>query len=214
MELIVISRTRLKIMLTEPDMRRYELSVDADTCAEGRVRASLRRLFEEAYIETGFETEGARLLVQLFACRSGGCEIFVTKLGDPEEEQPLSASEQALLDRVFRDDPEKASPPPVLPAATRPFVLLLADMEPLLAVCRRLADLGYRQDSRAYIVEDGSYCLLLTVPDTGLLRLPSAYAFLREYGEEADAAHMGAYLAEHGQTLCAEEAVQRLGELR
>ena len=60
MELIVISPTRLKIMLTEPDMRRYALSADTAGCADGETRRSLRRLFDDARKETGFETEGAR----------------------------------------------------------------------------------------------------------------------------------------------------------
>lgn len=58
MELIVISPTRLKIMLTEPDMRRYALSADTAGCADGETRRSLRRLFDDARKETGFETEG------------------------------------------------------------------------------------------------------------------------------------------------------------
>ena len=98
MELIVISPTRLKIMLTEPDMRRYALSADTAGCADGETRRSLRRLFDDARKETGFETEGARLLIQLYASRTGGCEIFVTKLGDQNAEtEALSAPEEALL---------------------------------------------------------------------------------------------------------------------
>ena len=52
MELIVISPTRLKIMLTEPDMRRYALSADTAGCADGETRRSLRRLFDDARKET------------------------------------------------------------------------------------------------------------------------------------------------------------------
>ena len=106
MELIVISPTRLKIMLTEPDMRRYALSADTAGCADGETRRSLRRLFDDARKETGFETEGARLLIQLYASRTGGCEIFVTKLGDQNAEtEALSAPEEALLRRVFGNAP-------------------------------------------------------------------------------------------------------------
>ncbi len=53
-----------------------------------------------------FETEGARLLIQLYASRTGGCEIFVTKLGDQNAEtEALSAPEEALLRRVFGNAP-------------------------------------------------------------------------------------------------------------
>lgn len=222
MELIVISPTKLKIMLTEPDMRRYDLPADltneiADRPQE-RTRQALRKLFAQAHQETGFETEGARLLVQLYASRAGGCEIFVTRLGDTEEEE-LSTSEQALLERVFRQDAEKATDeaPPVahLPAttATRTAVLRLEGLDSLLAVCRRLSEQGYGRESSAYILDNGEYCLFLAIPDTAFFRLPLAYAFLTEYGREGDPATLSAYLSEHGQVLCAEGAVERLGEL-
>ena len=167
MELIVISPTRLKIMLTEPDMRRYALSADTAGCADGETRRSLRRLFDDARKETGFETEGARLLIQLYASRTGGCEIFVTKLGDQNAEtEALSAPEEALLRRVFGNAPSGSgegravSPEPArltsscptcvgVPApaetATRRTAVLLPDMETLLRVCRRLSGLGYAQ---------------------------------------------------------------------
>ena len=222
MELIVISPTRLKIMLTEPDMRRYALSADTAGCADGETRRSLRRLFDDARKETGFETEGARLLI-------------VTKLGDQKAEtEALSAPEEALLRRVFGNAPSGSgegravSPEPArltsscptcvgVPApaetATRRTALLLPDTETLLRVCRRLSGLGYAQESSAYILDGGECCLFLRVPDTTFFRLPLAFAFLTEYGQETDAAHLSDYLSEHGAPLCECGAVGELGKL-
>lgn len=240
MELIVISPTRLKIMLTEPDMRRYQISADTVDCADGRTRQSLRRLFDDARRETGFETDGARLLIQLYASVSGGCEIFVTKLGDQDPDaDALTPPEEALLRRVFGNPPqairsqrnmrpEKFGVPveneissqdgtnlPVAPTvtATRRVAVLLPDTETLVSVCHRLCRMGYAQDSCAYELEGGDYCLLLQVPDTTFYRLPLAYAFLNEYGRETDAAYLSEYLAEHGTPLCERGAVCTLGRL-
>lgn len=230
MELIVISPTRLKIMLTEPDMRRYDLSADTADCAGGGTRQALRRLFDDARRETGFETEGARLLIQMYASRAGGCEIFVTKLGDGNPDaDALSAPEEALLRRVFGDTPPEtggegnapsgASAPVCVRApvpsepATRPVAVLLPDTDTLLRVCRRLSGIGYAQESSAYILDGGECCLLLRVPDTAFFRLPLAYAFLTEYGQEADAAQLSDYLTEHGDPLCGHGAVGTLGAL-
>lgn len=217
MELIVISQTHMKIMLTETDMRRFDLTADTESCVSGRTRDSLRRLFDEARMETGFETEGARLLVQLFACRSGGCEIFVTKLGEPEADDPLSPPEEALLRRVFREDGERerpVDPPrPHLPSvpAVRPITMILPDLTTLLSLCRRLDHLDYRQESRAYILDDDRCCLCLSVPVASAFHLPLTYAFLQEYGEERDAEDSMMYLAEHGKLLCDGNAVHELG---
>jgi negative regulator of genetic competence, sporulation and motility len=104
MELIVINQSKLKIMLTVPDMQRYELAPGHLDCADAKTRRSFRRIFDDVRMQTGFDTAGERLLVQLYTSRSGGCEIFVTKLGmrEKEEDPPtLTGPEQALLRRVF-----------------------------------------------------------------------------------------------------------------
>lgn len=104
MELIVINQSKLKIMLTLPDMQRYELAPGHLDCADAQTRRSFRRIFDDARMQTGFDTAGERLLVQLYTSRTGGCEIFVTKLGlreDEEDPLTLTEPEQALLRRVF-----------------------------------------------------------------------------------------------------------------
>ncbi len=88
MELIVISESKLKIMLTAPDMAYYELESARMDCADAHTRAAFRHIFDDARAEIGFDTEGERLFVQLYASREGGCEIFVTKLGNGEDSFP------------------------------------------------------------------------------------------------------------------------------
>lgn len=84
MELILIDQTKLKIMLTAPDLLHYELIPDElehMSCTDRHIRAAFRHIFNDAEAQTGFHTEGERLLVQMFTSKCGGCEIFVTKLG-------------------------------------------------------------------------------------------------------------------------------------
>lgn len=101
MELIVISESKLKIMLTAPDMAYYELESARMDCADAHTRAAFRHIFDDARAEIGFDTEGERLFVQLYASREGGCEIFVTKLGNWEDSFP--AVGEALWDGPLTD---------------------------------------------------------------------------------------------------------------
>ena len=80
MELIVISESKIKIMLTEPDMQYYRLNASNMNCADVCTQAAFRHIFEDAHREVGFDTEGKRLFIQLYTSIEGGCEIFVTKL--------------------------------------------------------------------------------------------------------------------------------------
>ena len=84
MRMIMISPSQLKVMMDAEDMRRYE--IDCDDCLEPRTRRSaLRRILRRAKEETGFSSDGVRVLVRMFPSKDGGCEMFVTRLGRADE---------------------------------------------------------------------------------------------------------------------------------
>lgn len=201
MELIVIGESRLKIMLTGEDMARYDLTEPDPTGQSAdsvtpHTREVLRHIFADAHSQIGFDTEGERLFVQLYASKGGGCEIFVTKLGDAGEARLLrllASSEESEKGRTQR---------------VRVRVDSLAD---LAALCRRLLLAGYRGESELYITENGSaevswYLILCLRAER--THLP----FLSEYGEEINR-ELELYAAEHGRLICREGAVETLARL-
>jgi negative regulator of genetic competence, sporulation and motility len=197
MELIIIGENRLKIMLTCEDMARYELS---EPCAETmgvRARRALRSIVADAHAQIGFDTDSERLLVQLFASREGGCEIFVTRLEEPGEVKLLRAL-SVEGDLSGGED-------------VRPLWLRLEALTDVTALCRRLMSAGYLGGGALYIREgvETVWYLRLAVPraGTGVDPLP----FLAEYGEEEAGA--GLYLGERGRRLCGEGAVELLARL-
>ena len=236
MELIVISKSKLKIMLTPPDMQRYELADGQMDCADEQTRRAFRHIFDDARDQIGFDTEGERLFVQLYTSRGGGCEIFVTKLGsgsDAVTHDTVTPSEAALLRRVLEhnnadeiEDIEmnadrNTSDTPLLPVrvpTSTPVALVFPSISVLVSACRRLLTLGQHRDSQAYILSSASTdmtpcCLVISVPRTSLYRLPDPYAFLFEYGSLTDVDPLFLYLREHGSILCTEDAVNVLGKL-
>ncbi len=183
MELIVISESKLKIMLTAPDMAHYDLESARMDCADAHTRAAFRHIFDDARDRIGFDTEGERLFIQFYASKEGGCEIFVTKLGDgassfpapdadpdTDEDPPVLAvaagemteGERALLKRVYNCEEEVDGMTEAsygdkrLPTpGSREAVLQFNRTEDLLAVCHRLLREGYRGRSTVYIAESG-----------------------------------------------------------
>ena len=120
MELIKISASKLKIMLSVPDMQKYDLEADCIDCADEHTREAFRHIFDDAGAQVDFRTEGERLFIQLYTSRGGGCEIFVTKLGPKSDarfsdapqsntsaslpsDSELTLPERALLEKVFGD---------------------------------------------------------------------------------------------------------------
>ena len=222
MEWIRISPNKLKIMLTAPDMRHYDLKAERVDCADEHTRKAFRHIFDDARTQTGFDTEGERLLVQLYTSRGGGCEIFVTKLGEIEG-MPLWGEEQEKTVRVGDAKGEAPVPgnDPGLDTllsrvrSVRWTAYRFEEMSALLEACRGLCHAGYRGQSSAYIDEDGkgAWFLFLELPVAPEGALPP-FCFLSEYGVTlSEAGHTCTYLKEYGRVICAEGAVESLGAL-
>lgn len=213
MELIVIDENKLKIMLSAPDMQHYELRAERMDCADEETRRAFRHIFHDARDRIGFDTEGERLFVQLYTSRGGGCEIFVTKLGERNDlmeavavppaidDSATTAGENALLEKLFDSGgPAKetamtrpvSTPPPI---ERQEVAYACTGSAALLSLCRRLATIGYRGQSETYIdiastdnPDDIRWYLFLELPPhpcigTGKNALPRELAFLGEYGD-------------------------------
>ena len=219
MELIVINQNKLKIMLSAPDMARYELESTRMDCADAHTRAAFRHIFDDARNEIGFDTQGERLFVQLYASKEGGCEIFVTKLGNPSEGNEWESGERELLRRICEKEEDMTANRAEQQLSTvgvRRTAVAFHELEDLLAVCRRLLRDGYRGRSAVYITESEqgtTWYLFVDIPDVTLYRLPLPFSFLAEYGNEAPAREGETYLTEHGKVLCREQGVETFGKL-
>lgn len=234
MELILISNTKLKIMLNESDMRKYHIGNESD-CAEATTRKAIRNLLECARDQIGFNTDGEEIFVQLYTSKHGGCELFVTKcLPEPPTGEILErvkspiASEEAAREKR----PKKQASLPELPAEQKAVVSLsdknekkmplpreerrsriafsFSNISDMLGVCKILNASDIRPESRAFRDEDGNFYLLLL--DAGM----SAYSrldrltFILEYGRRENPDCLVSYIAEHGKVICDEKAIETL----
>ena len=233
MELILISNTKLKIMLSENDMRYYKINEEAD-CAEPETRRAIRSLLERAREQIGFNTEGSEIFVQLYTSRRGGCELFITKTS---LEEPVEKSREEIKSSVKASEKKskRQSSLPERPTLERdgnqtPLVadsrkqkprvqeggriaFSFPDVKALCKVCRILMDNGITPQSRAFADGEGNCYLLLL--NTGI----SAYArldkltFILEYGKRENPDCLSSYISEHGKEICSRNAIEMLCEL-
>jgi negative regulator of genetic competence, sporulation and motility len=233
MELILISNTKLKIMLNESDMRQYRISEEAD-CAEPDTRRAIRNLLEKAREQIGFNTEGSEIFVQLYTSRKGGCELFITKTS---LEEPAQRAKEEIKSSVKASEkkPKRQSSLPEKPLPERDVQQVLQsaeakkqkprlqeggriafsfpDVRSLCKVCKILKDSGVTPKSRAFADGDGNCYLLLL--NTGL----SAYArldkltFILEYGKRENPDCLSSYISEHGKEICSQNAIETLCKL-
>ena len=223
MELIVISESKLKIMLSGADMVKYELTGEGLDCADLHTREAFRHIFDDARDAVGFNTCGERILVQLYTAKDGGgCEIFVTKLGAKEtgvwEDGEVSLEsfwdggssanrERALLRQVYARGEEEGE--------VLRWCFSFDRLDDLTEVCRRLLSAGFTGESRLYIEEyPREVWFLILEPSgdsiTGLFRWPS---LLTEYGRKVRETDTELYLAEHGRRLIGQGAAEILAGL-
>lgn len=233
MELILISNTKLKIMLDEGDMRRYKISDDTD-CAEPEARKAIRNILEKAREQIGFNTEGAEIFVQLYTSRSGGCELFVTKSKHNEPILSRDSEDRRLNDGLSLDKKTKrkeayaraidrseiASIIPQLKescynqtvANNGKIAFSFPSLSILCKACKILYKASLKPASKAFTDSLGLYYLFLF--NTGI----SAYScldkltFLHEYGKRENPDYCLTYINEHGKPLCEENAIETLSQ--
>ena len=188
MELILINERKLKITLSESDMKEYDIDCDSVDYSRTETRRAFWSLLDEAKHRTGFDAASDRVYIQLYPSREGGCEMYVTKLG-------------ALSDASSRDGDSVAVP------TGRKKAFAFPETEPMLRVCRQLARSGFRGTSAAYSTDDGAFLLVL-----GNLKNDNEAAFASEFGDEVDPERLDTALSEHG-SLISDNAVNALARL-
>lgn len=195
MELILISDSKLKIMLTRDDMQQYALNCDTIDYDNTETRRAFWNILDEAKHRTGFDAAAERVFIQLYPSKEGGCEMYVTKLGFDE-----TRASRALL-------PGGASKRGVL--RSRICAYRFAQLDELLVVCRRLSALDAPLPSSAYRDDEGEWHLILDETNTP----PEQLGFLCEFGTAEDAGRLSVYIAEHGVCVRQGDAAAVLGGL-
>lgn len=86
-ELILINTSKLKIMLTPDDMKKYSLDIDKMNYDNTETRRVFWNILDTAKHETGFDAASDRVCIQVYPSKGGGCEMYVTKLGSEKHER-------------------------------------------------------------------------------------------------------------------------------
>ena len=207
MELIRISDSKLKIMMTPVDMRQFELNTDNFYDDSEQMHRSFRLLLDEVKRQSGFEADYHRISVQYFPSREGGCEMFISHL-------PLRAEEAREEDRISCIKLRERLPIAKRGTFHRECAYRFPTLSALLAVCGRLCGIGYIGASSAHRDERGYYYLLISIFSATPFSTPEEMSFIVEYGQIENSHHLMLYLREHGTIVCAENAVHQLGNLK
>ncbi len=221
MELIPINESKLKIMLSENDMKELNICDEAD-CANNETRYAIRTILERAKAQIGFNTEGAEIFVQLYTSRSGGCELFVTKGASPNNTEQDHGKKQKKTEKpnkkiadAIRISQVPESEPLKKDKRDLSYYMSFSfeSVRDLCSACRILKKKELDITSSAYTGDDGKcYIILGNTCLSAYTRLDSL-SFLHEYGKRERSDQIITYLCEHGREICLDNAVEILSEL-
>ena len=185
MELIVISENKLKVMLTADDMRHYNLDCDTMDSDSGPTRRAFRCILDDARAQTGFDPGKDKIFVQLYPGKSGGCEMFVTKLGTEKKDGEKPAA-----------TPQKRDPTP------KEYAYVFSSLSHLLRASRRLRG-KFNGTARAFTDRGKQEYFLILSEDA---------PFLTEYEGRKCKSREIPYILEYCRCFC-EDAPGILSEL-
>lgn len=190
MELLLISDSKLKVTLTNEDMKRLDISCDGLDYDNTETRRAFWQILDEAKSKTGFDAARDRVFIQVYPSKCGGCEMYVIKL-------------KGLFGKEKEGKMEVAK--------TRASVFSFDSMTSLLPVCRQLKGLGYGRESAAYIGDDGRFYLVVN-EETPTCQRGSfgEFSFLEEYGRRHTEPSRAAYIREHCRAIEEKDAVNIL----
>lgn len=198
MEWIMIDHSKVKLMLDSADMQKYALDNCSLDYEDARCRQAVRAILKHVREQTGFDTTGDRVLVQVFPSRDGGCEMFVTRLS---EHLPSSCS-------------TPAAPRQVSMVSLRCVAFRFDNLESMIRAARVLARQGYDRGASAWREEQGTWSLFLQEKvRSGILGRRGDLSYLSEYAAPITGQARIACVLEHAECIIRESAVDVLSAL-
>lgn len=207
MEFILIDENKIKVMLSEEDLKEFEISTEELDYSNTDTKRMFWDILSRAKHLTGFDTDGQRILVQLYPSREGGCEMFVTKIGEgisPDME------ENEGVEHTSKPKPRRRPTQKRSGANAYSAVFSFSSIFDMISVCRSLSSIEYSGKSAAYIDEGRRFYLFLADVDISGYIPADRYSFIFEFGVPESRESAYNYLLEHGKVICGENAVNIL----
>lgn len=229
MELIMISESKLKIMLTSEDMRAYSIDCSMLDYENTETRRAFWSILDEAKHRTGFDAASEKVFVQVYPSKEGGCEMYITKLGSASGKKAGPFGKSATEKMEQKKGNEKvADRRECLEAKSavlqsrgvkdglgieRISAFKFSSMELLLKVCRQLHLQGCQGESSAYSTDTGEYFLVIKENTVDFYSPYLQFSFVGEYGQCVEYDFVRMSLGEHCRTICEKNALQVLSAL-
>lgn len=182
MDFLVVSDSKLKIMMSLDEMKKYGIDGDNIDYDNPKTRRAFWKILDAAKESCGFEVSGDKVLIQFYPAKDGS-EIFVTKLG------LISAGAERTISKSSK----------VAMLTTRRAVYKFSSLESISACARAIERENCENEPQAYSDEYGGYYLITEERRSGSGR-GLDISMINEFGDEIPS-NLAPYIAEHSKRL-------------
>jgi negative regulator of genetic competence, sporulation and motility len=186
MEIIRIGEHKLKLILSDEDLKKHKLTLEKLDYGNTETRRILWQILDEAKEKTGLDAAADKTLVQAYPGRKSGCEIYVTRLG---------ARSGGIRGRHS--------------------IYCFSNPDDLFTVSRELSHAGARYESALYKDERENFYLCIKEPLVSSIQKEdpvTPLSFIEEYGKKIKDNVFFAYIREHGECLRETGAIEVLSQ--
>lgn len=196
MEILKISDSKIKIMLTPGDVKSFGFNIKNVDYNDIETRSAVWRLLDEAKKKCGFDAGQEKLLIQFYPSQDGGAELFVTKLSGlaKQSERRLSRSEGVTMLQTTKQ------------------IYNFASLGDLIRAAKTVKDMDYIKESELYYSDDEGYYLLVLGRGGSRLGDVSELAVLSEYSKRLPNALLP-FVTEHCELIRSHDAIGLLSSL-
>ena len=193
MDFLIVSSSKLKIMMSREEMENFDISDVEEGYTSAEARRAFWRVLDAAREECGFDVSGDKILIQFYPIKDG-YEIFVTKLGK------IGASAERSITRSQN----------VTILTSKLSIYKFPDISSLISASKNVSHETLSRVVRLYASDDGEYYLMLEERSS-----PSALSELLIFGEFAKEvpSNLEPYIIEHSEHIATVSSLSLLVDL-
>lgn len=207
MELKLLSENKLKIVLTNEDMAKMDITCEEmDYDGDTNTKRVFWEILDYAKRQTGFDAASGPVAIRVEDKKDDGCSILVTKTGAYKRKRAHEHEGHSGASYTRSYSPLYTS------AKKKRLIYMFEDSDGLLEACRQLTLAGYDGKSDIFASEhfenaEGRYYLYIEDNHERSLSLIS------EYGLLINNPIFACSLDEHAKKILSSDAVQTFAEL-
>ena len=196
MDVLKISESMVKIMLSKSDVKRFKLDIQSVDYNDITTRNKVWEILDYVKKEHSFNHEGEKLLIQFYPSRDGGAELFVTKLEklSKKNEKAISSSKDVTL------------------FDTKRMIYFFNCFDDLIKASKVITRSKSIKNSELFYDGDGSYFLEITERGKTHNGTITDFAILLEYSQSVPK-ELYPYICEHCSKLTRGNAIESLSRL-